>query len=153
MGLSSDFENHIFISYAHRDNLPLSEGQKGWIESLHRALEIRLGQTLGADPRIWRDPKLGGNDYFADSLATQLSKAAILVTVLSPSYVNSEWCSRELKEFYGFATKQGGVRVDDKSRQRPTCRATNTRRSCKGCWGTSFIRSTLPPTFRGSSAR
>ena len=36
------FENDIFISYAHIDDQPLVEGQKGWISSFHRALEIRL---------------------------------------------------------------------------------------------------------------
>ena len=41
------FENDIFISYAHIDDVALIEGQKGWISSFHRALEIRLGQLLG----------------------------------------------------------------------------------------------------------
>ena len=54
------FENDIFISYAHIDDMALVEGQKGWISSFHRALEIRLGQLLGRTPRIWRDPKLPG---------------------------------------------------------------------------------------------
>ncbi len=63
-----NFENDIFISYAHIDDQPLVEGQKGWISSFHRALEIRLAQLLGREPRIWRDPKLQGNDIFADRL-------------------------------------------------------------------------------------
>lgn len=37
----------LFISYAHLDNRPLSEGQKGWISSFHKSLEVRLGQLLG----------------------------------------------------------------------------------------------------------
>ncbi len=66
------FENDIFVSYAHIDDQPLMEGQKGWISSFHRVLEIRLGQLLGRHPRIWRDPKLQGNDIFADRLVERL---------------------------------------------------------------------------------
>jgi len=77
------FENDIFISYAHLDDEAVLEGQKGWVSSFHRVLEIRVGQLLGEKPRIWRDPKLQGNDYFADTLlAERLPKAAALVSVL-----------------------------------------------------------------------
>ncbi|HEX6495551.1 MAG TPA: hypothetical protein VF018_08715, partial [Acidobacteriaceae bacterium] len=58
------FEYDVFISYAHLDNQELLEGQKGWVANFHRALEIRVGQYLGAQPSIWRDPKLQGNDVF-----------------------------------------------------------------------------------------
>ena len=51
------FENDIFISYAHIDDQPLVEGQKGWISNFHRALEIRLAQLMGRPPSLWRDPK------------------------------------------------------------------------------------------------
>ena len=55
------FEDDIFISYAHIDNHPLTEGQEGWISDLHRALQIRLAQLRGETPKIWRDLKLQGN--------------------------------------------------------------------------------------------
>jgi len=58
-----DFENDVFISYAHLDNQAVIEGQSGWISKFDRALKIRLGQLLGREPRIWRDPKLQGNDF------------------------------------------------------------------------------------------
>ena len=59
------FDGDAFISYAHLDNQELIEGRKGWVANLHRALEIRVGQLLGKQPHIWRDPKLQGNDFFA----------------------------------------------------------------------------------------
>ena len=40
----------------------------------------------------------------------------ILVSVLSPRYVNSEWCARELDEFCTNAEQTDGLKVDDKSR-------------------------------------
>jgi hypothetical protein len=41
------FEDDIFISYAHIDNKPLAEGLKGWVETLHERLQIRLEQLTG----------------------------------------------------------------------------------------------------------
>ena len=59
-----DFSKDILISYAHIDDESLMEGQKGWIEEFHRSLDIRLSQLLGEKPKIWRDLKLQGNDFF-----------------------------------------------------------------------------------------
>ena len=111
-----DFENDIFISYAHIDNLPLDKGQEGWISTFDRALAIRLAQLQGQHPRVWRDPKLQGNDYFSDTILEQFPKVALLVSVLSPRYVKSEWCIRELQHFHQAAEQTGGVRISDKSR-------------------------------------
>ena len=43
----TEFESDLFVSYAHIDDQALTEGQKGWISTFHRALEIRLAQLLG----------------------------------------------------------------------------------------------------------
>ena len=110
------FENDVFISYAHIDDMALIEGQKGWISSFHRALEIRLGQLLGRTPRIWRDPKLQGNDVFADRLVDRLPGVAILVSIVSPRYLKSDWCLRELREFIKATSQTGGVRIGHKAR-------------------------------------
>lgn len=93
------FDYDVFISYTHIDNKPLGASQQGWIAMLHEALDTRLGQLLGENPRIWRDKKLGGNDRFDQEIIDQLVHAAVLVSVLSPRYLKSEWCSRELSTF------------------------------------------------------
>jgi hypothetical protein len=110
------FEGDAFISYAHLDNIGLSEEHKGWVTNLHRALEIRISQLLGKQSKIWWDPKLQGNDVFGDTLIGQLQSVASLVAVVSPRYVKSEWGCRELAEFCKAAEGQGGVRAQDKSR-------------------------------------
>jgi TIR domain-containing protein len=107
------FENDIFVSYAHIDDQVIADGQTGWIATLHRALEVRLAQLLGYEPKIWRDPKLQGNDVFADKLVDRLPRVAVLISILSPRYVKSEWCLRELNEFL---RATGGARVADKLR-------------------------------------
>ena len=71
---------------------------------------------LGSDPQFFRDPKLAGNDYFESVLTTKLEKTAILVSIVSPRYVESEWCIKELKAFTDVADSTGGLRIGDKSR-------------------------------------
>ncbi len=102
-----NFESDAFISYAHVDNVELIEGTKGWVTNLHRALEVRVTQLLGKPPRIWRDPKLNGNDLFADALLERLRRVAALISVVSPRYIKSEWTRRELAEFAKAAEQQG----------------------------------------------
>jgi hypothetical protein len=114
--LAMSFENDAFISYAHIDDQPLVEGQKGWVSSFHRALEIRLAQLMGRPPSVWRDPKLSGNDIFSDRLVQRLPRVALLVCVLSPRYVRSDWCMRELHEFIKATSATGGLRIGDKAR-------------------------------------
>jgi len=110
------FDCDAFISYSHLDNIGLVNPNKGWITNLHRALEIRVGQLLGETPEIWRDQKLTGNDVFADTLLDQLKRVAVLITIVSPRYVKSEWTRRELIEFWKAAEAQGGVSFHDKAR-------------------------------------
>jgi len=92
----------VFISYAHQDDLSLFEDEAGWVSTFHRALEVYLGQLLGKSnkPEIWRDPQLGGNEVLENALLERLSKVAALVCVVSPSYVDSDWCVWELQRFW-----------------------------------------------------
>jgi len=48
VGYLPDYEDDIFISYAHNDNESLP-GQRGWIDVFHQALEmIRHGEIEDA---------------------------------------------------------------------------------------------------------
>src|SRR3954466_4089858 len=115
--MSEPFEGDAFISYAHLDNIELVEGRKGWVANLYRALDVRLAQLLGNDARVWWDPKLQGNDYFAETLVEKLARVAVLVAVVSPRYVKSEWTRKELQAFCAAACRQqSGLRVGDKAR-------------------------------------
>lgn len=109
-------EHDAFTSYAHIDNVPLVEGQKGWVANLHRLLETKVAQRLGRPAKIWRDPKLAGNDVLDDALLARLRESLALVAVLSPAYLNSEWCLKELDEFCKAARDQGGLTIAEKSR-------------------------------------
>jgi len=108
--------NDIFISYAHLDDQALDEDQKGWISKFHRVLEVKLSQLLGESPTIWRDQKLSGSDIYDDKIVNEFRNAQVMISILSPRYVKSEWCNRELQEFYKAAEDGSGVRIGEKSR-------------------------------------
>ena len=154
-----NFDLDVFVSYAHLDDAALVEDQKGWVAKLHRdARNPRLAQLLGKSPRIWRDPKLQGNDVFAETLVDRLKRAAVLVSVVSPRYVRSEWTTRELNEFCKAAEQQGGVQIaaqvahlqgaEDAGPARSAI-----RRSCGRCSATSSSRSIRRTGRSASSTR
>jgi hypothetical protein len=111
-----DYEKDLFISYAHLDNQPLTPEQQGWVSQFHKSLEQALAYCMGHKAAIWRDQKLSGNDIFANEIVEQLAKVAILVSVLSPSYVESEWCRKEVEEFCKAAEQNGKIVVGNKPR-------------------------------------
>ena len=111
-----EFQRNLFISYAHIDNVPLSEQQQGWITRFHNTLSAMLNMRLGHKAEIWRDSKLNGNDIFADEIIQQFPMTELLISVLTPRYAESEWCTREVKEFCKSAESTGGLVVDNKCR-------------------------------------
>jgi hypothetical protein len=110
------FEKDIFISYAHIDNEPLTPEQQGWITRFHSSLESLLSMRMGGKARIWRDNKLQGNDVFASEIVDQFAKTAVLVSVLTPRYLISDWCRKEVAEFCKRAEESGGMVVANKAR-------------------------------------
>ena len=110
------FENDIFVSYAHADN-ELFDNPQGWVDRLEKKLRLRLKQLLGADPKVWRDKReLQGNEYFVGEIGDGISSTRLLLSVISPPYVNSRWCRGELKEFSRRALATGGASVGNLSR-------------------------------------
>lgn len=95
------FINDIFISFSHTDNLG------GWVEDFQKRLNERLIQ-LGAPVCIWRDSTLRGTDVFSDEIFTQLQQSALLISVISPSGINSGWCIDERHAFERFSVLNGG---------------------------------------------
>ncbi len=110
------FDKDVFISYAHIDDKPLDEGAKGWISDFHTLLETRLEQTIGHEILIWRDEKLTGNDVFGQEIEAQLPTLKLMVSIITPRYLDSDWCKKELGAFYKAALANGGVQIGNKSR-------------------------------------
>ncbi|HEX6046147.1 MAG TPA: DUF4062 domain-containing protein [Pyrinomonadaceae bacterium] len=115
MGPSS-FPNDLFISYAHIDNRTFPGGTKGWIDLLHERLEIRLAQLLGKPPNIWRDRRLRGFEVFDETIVIELERSAILLSVVSPRYIESDSCREEIEGFFRALNQRSAERLGDKSR-------------------------------------
>jgi len=116
MSSSHTFIDDVFISYRSLDNELLDEEGKGWIDNFHERFESLLAEALGYKPEIWRDPRLPGNSYFADVLEERIRTTAVLISILSPGYLQSDWCLGELREFCRLADQTGGLRVGDRMR-------------------------------------
>ena len=90
----------IFISYAHIDNETILESEDGWITLLHRMLELRLAQLLGEKPIVWRDPQMRGNAEITSTLNKKLEQCDYMISVITPRYLKSDWCRREMDFFF-----------------------------------------------------
>ncbi len=110
-----DFRTHVFISYAHADNL--EAGGPGWVSRFHELLEPFLTSRLKRTKAvIWRDKRLSDNDVFDPVIMQQLPDSAVLVAVLTDNYVDSKWCQREAEAFCEAASQNLGLAPDHKSR-------------------------------------
>lgn len=110
------FIKDIFISYAHIDNESLLEGDKGWISDFQRVLEVRLGQLYGKKPIIWRDQKLTGNDLFDNEIIDQLPQVKLMISIITPRYLKSDWCLKEVDAFHEVSQNNVGFSINNKSR-------------------------------------
>ena len=65
--VSLAYENDIFVSYAHVDNIPLSGVSKGWVETFIDNLSTKLAQKIGRTDlfKIW-DDRLLASQCLAD---------------------------------------------------------------------------------------
>ena len=110
-----EFDKHVFISYAHIDNQPLTSKEKGWISRFHDSLRSVLSTRLGLRPRFG-GTKASWERCLSREIVGQFPQTALLVSVLTPRYVDSDWCTREVREFCRIAQQFGGLVVNNKSR-------------------------------------
>ncbi len=90
----------IFISYGHLDDEDPAGDLKGWVDLLTERLPILVNNNLGYKPKIWRDQwSLRGNDLLRAAINEGVSQSLVLVPIVSPRYVQSDWCRRELEAF------------------------------------------------------
>ena len=104
----SRFVRDVFISYSHKDNLSLSDDQLGWVDRFHRALSVRLTQLLGRDSTTFFDKAvMSGSDILTPKIRNEIADARVLVSIVSPGYLQSAWCNEELSHFATSAAASG----------------------------------------------
>lgn len=94
------FDYDIFISYGHVDDEDPAGDVKGWVDLLVERLPGVVVGYLGYKPRIWRDEQsLRGHDRLLGAISEGVTRSLLLVPIVSPRYVLSDWCLRELETF------------------------------------------------------
>lgn len=104
----------LFVSFAHVDNELVPGANEGWVSALAGSLKVKLDQTFGRDAvKLWRDYELHRNEPLTRGLFEHLDSSALLLVVLSPGYLVSDWCSRERSAF--LETVKGLGRPDSRT--------------------------------------
>ncbi len=90
----------IFISYGHLDDDDPAGDVKGWVDLLVERLPRLISSTLGYQPKVWRDERsLTGDALLRAAIEEGISNSLIFIPIVSPRYVQSDWCLRELETF------------------------------------------------------
>lgn len=113
MSYLPEFENDIFISYAHLD-----QGADEWVSRFHSRLEAELKRLAGSKGlNIWRDLQLERNQVFDQTIKTAVESAGLLLALNSHSYKESNYCQQEVQWFCDRAHKDGwGLSIGDRKR-------------------------------------
>jgi len=101
MAVVQGFDYDLFVSYAHLDDQPPATNLRGWVKILIQRLEIEVRQRGFKNFQIWSDEQLAENLPLTTQLMEKIKRSAMLLVVMSPSYLQSEWCGRERDQFLG----------------------------------------------------
>jgi serine/threonine protein kinase len=106
----------VLLNYAAIDDYPLQDGKPGWVSQLHRNLEVRLQQLSGEKVRIAPLPEDAISPVLEAEVLQQVPQAKAMISVVSPPFLNSPLCQREVEQFWHGAQQTGGRYVEDKAR-------------------------------------
>lgn len=90
----------VFVSYAHADDEPIDEGELGWVSFFVDKLKRTVAyQPSGASIEFWMDHRLEPQRSVNDELRKRICDSALILSIISPRYLESKWCQLEMKTF------------------------------------------------------
>jgi hypothetical protein len=100
--LAPYFEHDVFMSYAHgripgRPEAPLRDWSRSFIDHL-RADMFALQTDIGT-AEFWDDRLGDPTDRLTDEIKYHVEHSGVLLIIMSPRYLASDWCSKELHWF------------------------------------------------------
>jgi hypothetical protein len=112
--VGDSFEFDIFVSYAHGSSAnDLGINRRSHLLSWSIAMAEDLKQQVNlllsdSDQKIniWMDPKVRSNASLEGNLDSAVERSALLLVLMSPYFLNSEWCMREAERFALSAIRQ-----------------------------------------------
>lgn len=99
MSVIPGYDYDMFVSYSHLDNPVLGLGSRGWVDTLVKKLEGEVKARGIKEFEAWSDENLAENFPLTPQLMDKIKKSATLLVIMSPSYLQSEWCKRERERF------------------------------------------------------
>lgn len=96
---------YIFVSYAHKNDAAV--------------LEI-IGTLQSRGFRVWYDEGIEAGSEWPESIASHLERAQLVLAFLSPAYLRSDNCRKEMH--YALTKKK------------PVINVISSRRSCRRAW-------------------
>lgn len=103
----TEYDANIFLSYRHQDNDYLDNAILDFVKNLSQAYEYQTGRKL----RLFTDQDISWGSDWQSILDANLTKANILFAAVTPMYLKSEACRKELLEFDTRASKHSGNRI------------------------------------------
>lgn len=102
MAYLPQFGDDIFISYAHVDDEAVSEFGQEWVTDTVRCLKTELARKLGRNDAysLWVDHDLLRSHRVTPQILDRVRQSAVLVVMLSPGYIASDWCRQEREAFF-----------------------------------------------------
>ncbi|BBL73070.1 toll/interleukin-1 receptor domain-containing protein [Methylomagnum ishizawai] len=102
----------IFVSYAHADNQSFDAQARGWIaefvDKLQKAIAMRPG---GSEVTCWMDYRLEPQRRVDATLLNHIRESRCILAFMSPRYLESEWCQKEMNAFLEWAGAHANNRV------------------------------------------
>lgn len=142
MGSFTSFKTDVFISYSHVDNRPELGEQQGWVAKFHGLLAQRLWKKAGREVQVWWDPKLYYSERFDARIEDTVQNAGIVLALLSPSFLTSDYCQQELEWFRQAVERDSSRSPGTHSRVFPillyNLKPANWPHPCQGLTGFSF---------------
>lgn len=97
------YEHDVFISYACAENEIPAGASDGWVTVFVRTLKQELAKTsLGkrVGVRVWWDEKsIDRTEDLQKQLIATLPRVRTMIVLLSPAYMESDWCRQEREAF------------------------------------------------------
>lgn len=110
------YRHDLFVSYSHgdingADDSLLSDWSQDFVALLSKFLTSVLKKPVSIYLDVSRDPlrRVNPMSPLDEQLAEAINKSALLQVMMSPEYLNSCWCTKELEHWIaGQAAKRGG---------------------------------------------
>jgi serine/threonine protein kinase len=116
LSLEQQKNTDVLLNYAAIDDHSLQDGEPGWVSQLHSNLEVRMEQLSGEKVNIARLAEASVSPAIEGNLMERFPQAKAMISVVSPPFVHSEVCQRDVEEFWRGAEQTGGGWIDEKSR-------------------------------------